>query len=110
MNIIRQENERKLIQHYNRYNPHDRDRIQTLEADSVIHHQYEPTQRRPESCSRTSTIARDAFVPFPTPSPRLLTTRVPAVSQNKADERELEERVNSMVEEVLAFISLDIDV
>lgn len=101
MNIRRQENERKLIQQCNRYNPHDRDRIQTLEAASLIHH--DPIHRS-ESCL----IARE---PFPTPSPRLLTTRVSAVSQeNKAYERELEERVNLMVEEVLAFISLDIGV
>lgn len=109
MNIRRQENERKLIQQYNRYNPHDtRDRIQTLEAASLIHH--DPIRRSGSaSCSQTNhTIARE---PFPTPSPRLLTTRVSAVSQqNKAYERELEERVNLMVEEVLAFISLDIGV
>ena len=106
MNITRRGNERKLIHRYNRYNPHDRDRIQTLEAPSVIHH--DPIHRS-ASCFRTNhAIARD---PFPIPSPRLLTTRVSVVSQeNKANERELEERVNLMVEEVLAFISLDINV
>lgn len=109
MNITRRGNERKLIHRYNRYNPHDRDRMQYLEAPSVIHHDPHDDRTSCGSSQRTLTnaIARD---PFPIPPLLTLTSRGSNVSRDKKDsERELEKRVNLMVEEVLAFISTDIE-
>lgn len=110
MNVTRRENERKLIHHYNRYSPHDRDsRIQTFEEASILHNPSADRTRRSCSSQRTNhnAIARE---PFPIPPLLNLTSRGSNISQDKKDsEREIEKRVNLLVEEVLAFISTDIE-
>ena len=102
MNITRPSKQRTLIHHN-----YTRHRIQTLEEEASNLYDL----RRTASCSsrrRTNTNVRD---PIPIPPLLNLTSRGSTLSrQDKKDnEREIEERVNLMVEEVLAFISIDIE-
>lgn len=102
MNITRPSKQRTLIHHN-----YARHRIQTLEEEASILRNL----RRTTLCSsrrRANTIVRD---PIPIPPLLNFTSRGSTVSRQdkKDDEREVEERVNLMVEEVLAFISTDIE-